>query len=114
MIIQIVLIAGFLMFLFRFLANPSSYQHKAWTKILTIIFALAAIVVVLFPDSSNTVAHWVGVTRGADLLLYLLTLSFIFTVFNMYIKEKQDQKRLVTLARKVALLDAQLRQKPSK
>ena len=113
-IIQVVLIVGFLLFMFQFLANPSSYQMRAWSKIFTFIFTLLAIGVVLSPDSANTVAHWVGVTRGADLLLYILTLSFIFVVFNTYINSKQEQKRLVELARKVALLDAQIRYKHDK
>lgn len=109
--IQVILIAGFLLFMFRFLANPSSYQLRAWAKIFTLLFTVVAIGVVLSPESANTVAHLVGVTRGADLLLYLLTLCFIFVVLHLYIKNKQDQKRLVELARKVALLESDIRYK---
>lgn len=105
-LIQLVLIIGFLLFLFRVLANPASYQLNAWVKILASLFVLVAIVAVLFPDTTNDIAHWVGVTRGADLLLYLLTLAFIFAMFNSYIQGKRQQKRIVQLARKVALLEA--------
>lgn len=109
-VIQIILILAFVSFLFRLLANPNSYQIKAWTKIFGVLFVLGAIGVIAFPNSANTVAHWVGVTRGADLLLYILTLSFIFTILNLYIKEKQENRRLVSLARKVAIIEANLRQ----
>lgn len=107
--IQVILILAFAFLLYRLLTSPNSYQIKAWTKIFGVLFVLGAISVIIFPDSANTVAHWVGVTRGADLLLYVLTLSFIFTILNLYIKEKQENRRLVSLARKVAILEANLR-----
>jgi hypothetical protein len=86
---------------------------KAWMKIFGALFTLIAIGVVLFPNSSNRVAKWVGVGRGADLLLYLLTIAFIFTVLHIYIKGKQEERRLVILTRKVAILEAELKQKRS-
>lgn len=105
-LIQTILIVAFLVILGRFLVNPNSYQMKAWQKIFAIMFFLAAIFSVLLPDDLNTVAHFVGVGRGADLLLYLLTLAFIFLVFHLYIGEKQNQRLLVSLARRVAIIDA--------
>lgn len=105
-LIQIVLVVGFLIFLSRVLVNPASSQLKAWTKILATLFVLAAIITVIFPDSTNTLAHWLGVKRGADLLLYLLALAFIFTIFNSYVHEKRQQKRIASLARKIAIIEA--------
>ena len=105
-LIQAVLIIAFLALLFRFLADPGSYQIKAWKKIIGVLFVLMAIFAVLFPNILNSVAHFFGVGRGADLLLYLLTLAFIFVVFSQYVGSRQDQKRFVKLSRKVALLEA--------
>jgi hypothetical protein len=110
-LIQTILIIGFLIFLLKVLANPVSYQLRAWTKILAALFVLIAIVTVSFPNITNTIAHWVGVTRGADLLLYILTLAFIFGMFSSYTREQRLQKRIVLLARKIALLEAQINHK---
>ena len=109
-LIQAVLILGFLAFLFRVLVNPASYQLRAWIKILVTLFVLLATVTVIFPDMTNTIAHWVGVSRGADLLLYLLTMAFIFSIFHSYLQEKRSQKRIVLLARKLAILEANQRE----
>ena len=109
MIIQLVLIGAFIFLLGRFLSNPHSSQVRAGKKILGVLFTLAAIIVIAFPDLSNEVAHAVGVGRGADLLIYLVTVGFIFNSVNMYIKEKQDQKKLTMLARKVAILEANIK-----
>ncbi len=106
MIIQVVLIVGVVLLLILFLRRQSRHQLSAWSKILVILFVCIAIFVVLFPDSSNTVAHFVGVSRGADLLLYMLTLLVIFQMLNNYTTHKREQQRVVGLARKIALLEA--------
>lgn len=60
----------------------------------------------MFPDSLNSLAQRVGVGRGADLILYVLFVAFIFFVLNVYIKFKQQQDTIFRLARKLALIEA--------
>jgi len=108
-LIQLFLVVGFLAFLLWLIANPSSYQIHAWTKILAILFVIVAILTILFPNITNDIAHSLGVSRGADLLLYILTMAFIFGMFNSYIQEKRLQKRMVLLARRVAINEANQR-----
>lgn len=112
--IQVILVLGFLFLFWRFLANPSSHQVHAWIKILTLLFTILAIIAVTFPDTSNRLAHAVGVKTGANLLLYVLTLAFIFVVINIYTRGKEDERRRVILVRRIALLEAQLTEKNKK
>lgn len=110
-LIQIVLTICFGFLLVRFLSNPHSSQVRAWKKIAGILFTILAVVVIALPNSSNDVAHVLGVGRGADLLLYILTVAFIFLCVNLYMNDKRDQKRLVTLTRRVAMLEANIDKK---
>lgn len=110
-VIQLLLIVGFLGLLAYFFKHQGSYQMKAWSKILMVLFTLVAIYVIAFPDSSNALAHSVGVARGADLLLYILTLSFVFVLLNLYISRKREDRRVVALTRRVAILEAEIRNK---
>jgi len=112
--IQIILVLGFLFLFWRFLSNPGSHQVHAWIKILTFLFTVLAVVAVIFPDTANRLAHAVGVKTGANLLLYVLTLAFIFVVINIYSRGKEDERRRVILVRKIALLEAQLSKKNKK
>lgn len=112
--IQVILVLGFVFVLLRLLTGRGTYQTRAWTKIFGILFTLLAIVAIIFPESSNKVANAVGVGRGADLLLYMLTLAFVFVVLSLYIKGKKENQRFVQLARRMAILDAKLREKESK
>ena len=106
---QIILVAGIVFLLLRYLASPASIRTRAWKKILGVGLAVLAVVVVVFPDFSNDVAHSVGIGRGADLLLYLLTLAFGFGAISVYVKDKKEEQQIVLLARKVALLEANTR-----
>jgi hypothetical protein len=70
------------------------------------LLVVAMIVAVLFPDTTNSVAHLVGIGRGADLLLYVTVLAFIFYALNNYLQQQDARDTLFRLARKVALLEA--------
>ena len=69
---------------------------------LTIV-ACAGIVLVLFPELTNKLAHWVGVGRGADLIFYCwLVISFIISV-NLQFKILALQKNITDLTRELSL-----------
>lgn len=108
-LIQAILIISFVILVAVFIKRQNSHQFNAWSKILMLLFAIVAVYVIIFPNSSNDIAHFVGVTRGADLLLYMLTLSFLFVVLNSYITRKREQQRIVLLARKIALLESEIK-----
>jgi hypothetical protein len=105
-LIQLILILAIVAVLIAFLSSRDSSQTQAWKKIMLFVLAVAAIVLVIFPDTLNGLAHFVGVGRGADLLLYALTVAFIFEQLNNYIKNKEEQRKIVTLARKIAIEEA--------
>jgi small membrane protein len=108
MIIKILLISAILVLIVWFLSNRTTHQVRAWQKIGVILLTLIGAGVVISPDSSNRIAHKLGVGRGADLLLYLLTVSFIFMTLSLYLKNKEEERRIVVLARKIALLESRL------
>lgn len=105
-LIQLILIVAILIVIFRFLAYRDSFKTQAYKKILLLLLAIAAIIVILEPNLLDNIAHFVGVGRGADLLLYALTVAFIFDQFNDYVKDKEEQRRIVKIARKIAINEA--------
>lgn len=103
MLIKILLIVLVLVLsLYMFKANLGAKQ-TAWRRLGILAFAIAAVVVVIFPGITTTVARFVGVGRGADLLLYGLV---IVVLYNMLMQAKQRnaaERRLTKLAREVAI-----------
>lgn len=112
-IIQLVVIITAVTIIYYVLRSINSHTARAWKKIFLILLALAMIIAVLFPDITNRIANFVGVGRGADLLLYVLTLGFILYVLNTYIKHQDDKDKLYRVARLTAIIDANERYKIS-
>jgi hypothetical protein len=106
MIIKVVLISLIVVSALWFLVNRTKAHARAGIKVLAMLFTLAAINVILFPQSANNIANAVGVGRGADLVLYLLTTFFLFFILTYYIRSTEDHKKIVVLARKIAILEA--------
>lgn len=106
MIIKALLIGIVLLITLWFLTNRTSAHARAGVKLIIICFTAIATLVILFPEFSNDVANAVGVGRGADLILYLLVTFFIFFILNYYLRSNDEQKRIVKLARKLAIVEA--------
>jgi hypothetical protein len=67
---------------------------------------LAAVVTVLWPESTIRVARWMGIGRGADLVLYFFVIAFLLAIFYFYYRMMQLEAALTTIVRQLALRDA--------
>jgi hypothetical protein len=105
-ITQLLVILAALAILYFGLSGRKTHTGKAYKKIGLCFLVLAMIVAVLSPETTNTLANLLGIGRGADLLLYGLTLAFIAYALNNYLQQQSEKDALYRLARKVALLDA--------
>lgn len=105
-IIQSFIIIIALIVLATALRNRTSHGGRASKKIGLIILAIAMIVAVIFPESTNVVANAVGVGRGADLLLYITVAAFILYSINDYLHRQQQREIVYKLARTIAILEA--------
>ncbi len=105
--IQGLLITSIVALLVYLLRSRRSAQSKAWVKVGYLVFVLAGVYAVLRPNDTTVVAHWVGVDRGTDLMLYALIIAFSFTTLSAYMRFKDLELRYARLARAVALEGAQ-------
>jgi hypothetical protein len=105
-IIQAAVVIVALGVMFFALGGRETHVVKAWKKIGLAFLSVGMIVAVTFPETTNKLAHVVGIGRGADLLLYLLTLAFIAFALNSYFRQQDEKENLHRLARKLALLEA--------
>jgi hypothetical protein len=54
--------------------------------IFWILFWLAAIVVVLWPASASKIASYLGIGRGADVIIYISVAVIFFLLFKLNVK----------------------------
>lgn len=61
---------------------------------------------VLYPDYTTRLAHWVGVGRGVDLLVYLGFLFMFFLIVKLYSRIRKMEQQLTEIVRKKSLEEA--------
>ena len=110
MLIQVILITIIIGCALYFLSHANTYRVRAWKKILLIVFTVFMIVSILWPDATTDVAHFVGIGRGADLILYFIAIGFVFESINMHLKFQKQQSQIHKLARQLAILETKTKQ----
>ena len=106
MLIQIVLLGVTAGLLVMFIWNWHSVEVRALKRLAFLAFILVTIIAIIWPSSTNWLAHELGVGRGADLVLYLLFAAFVFVSVNTYFRFKIQEGRFTDLARAIAVRDA--------
>ena len=95
--------------LFLILAYASNQRSKSpLVSVFTLFCAAAAIYFVWAPDAANVIAHSLGVGRGADLVFYCWVLISFAVLLNLHFKMRKRDEQVTTLARKLAILEAEL------
>ncbi|OBK33257.1 hypothetical protein A5658_13545 [Mycobacterium sp. 1245111.1] len=105
--IQGLLIASIFALVIYLVRSRRSAQTQAWVKVGFVLFVLAGVYAVLRPNDTTVVAHWLGVARGTDLMLYALIIAFSFSTVSTYLRFKDLELRYARLARAIALDGAQ-------
>lgn len=82
--------------------------HKVLWRGYVVLVVIAAGLSILFPDSLTEVAQGVGVRRGADLLLYVLVVTFMLVSVVLFRRLGDLERRYVELARAQAIGEVQL------
>jgi hypothetical protein len=107
--IKLLLVPAIVIAVVMSLRARATLRGQARRKILAGLTVVAGLVAVLFPGLLQAAADAVGVTRGADLLLYALALVIMYLVGSTSVRFREQESRLVVLARQVALFDAEMR-----
>lgn len=106
LIIQVLLVLGILAIIAWLFAKRGAKQ-LAVRRLLVLAFAVFAVLTVMFPRVLTSIAHVVGVGRGADLLLYATVVVLLGSLALAEARTKNAEKRTTVLARRLALDEAE-------
>ncbi|MBA2115367.1 DUF2304 domain-containing protein [Bremerella alba] len=81
-------------------------KRMNWAKSFRISIWIAAAICVLNPGIVTRLAHTIGIGRGADILIYVVTLTFIATTFYFYSRYMRLQRQITDLTRYLAIHEA--------
>jgi hypothetical protein len=106
MLIKILLIAAFLLAAVIVFRHRQRVEMRAGTRIGALVLFGLAVASIIDPDLTQVAAHEVGVGRGTDLVLYALVVMFTLTSLGFYFRSRESDRRLLELARVVAINQA--------
>src|SRR3989338_4971846 len=93
MIIKIIILLFVIFVLWRTTSRYLRGDITVRELIMWVIFWLLVGLAVVLPQKTDIIAQWLGVSRGADLLVYLSIIVLFFVVFRIIVKlEKIDQE----------------------
>ncbi|PRX47915.1 hypothetical protein B0I33_105499 [Prauserella shujinwangii] len=108
MLAQIVLLIAVAGILLYFVSRRHNVRMQAGKRIALFLFLALNVDAVLFPQHLTWLAHFLGIGRGADLLLYLTVVAFVFGMLNTYLRFRGTNAQITELARTLAIREAEL------
>ncbi len=105
MIIRILLLGGLAAvgwFVFR------RRNRMPFHIVIVFLLLIAGALAVVFPESTNHIAHAVGVGRGADMITYIAIVAVMFVLVHYYTKFVELQQQVTQLTRELAILRAEV------
>ena len=84
-----------------------SARHLALRRLGVLAVIVFAAFAVFFPGLLNRAAWILGVERGVNLLLYVITVAFFMQIASSYRRDVASERRLTRLARALALSHVQ-------
>lgn len=99
-LIQVILSAGIIIIaVYMYLRLRSTL----FDLILIFLFLVTGIVFVIFNEVTDKMAHFMGISRGADMIFYLGILFLFFLILKLYSRLRRVEQNLTELVRKKSI-----------
>ena len=105
-LIKLFLLGAVLVFGYLAFRGSRKASYRLLWRAYGVLVVLAAGFSILMPDSLTELANIVGVRRGADLVLYVFVVTFMFVAVTLFRKVGELERRYVELVRTIAVNEA--------
>ena len=102
-IVLIVVLGGTAAFLATAVAKHKIGRPAGLVWLTVVALGLLAAIA---PDRTTVVAHRLGISRGTDLILYVLVLAVMQGFLIFYLRIRRMRRELTLLVRRLAILEA--------
>ena len=77
----------------------SLYWFSIWT-----LFWLVVIFVAFLPQTTDVIARYVGIEKGADLLVYCAVVILSYGLYRVMAKSERQHQQITELVRQIAII----------
>jgi len=99
-LIQVILTAGIIVIAAYMYLR---LRNTLFDLLLIFLFLVTGIVFVMFNEITDKIAHFLGISRGADMIFYLGILFLFFLILKLYSRLRRIEKSLTELVRKKSI-----------
>ena len=85
----------------------TEYKRVPAVALLSAIVSVCGVYFIWFPETSTHWAEFVGIGRGADLVLYTWSCVSLLVILNLHLKLRSQLEMITGLARTIAIANAQ-------
>ena len=96
-LIQVILTAGIIVIAAYMYLR---LRNTLFDFLLIFLFLVTGIVFVMFNEITDKIAHFLGISRGADMIFYLGILFLFFLILKLYSRMRRIEQSLTELVRK--------------
>ncbi|MFA6131264.1 MAG: DUF2304 domain-containing protein [Patescibacteria group bacterium] len=101
-----------LLITFAFFALAKTYRQYAhrkvslyWSMVWGMLWMIL-IVVACIPETTDILAQYVGVEKGADLFVYSSIVILFYAIYRVIVRQEKIQRELTELVRQIAIHEA--------
>ena len=99
-LIQVILTAGIIVIAAYMYLR---LRNTLFDLLLIFLFLVTGIVFVMFNEITDKIAHFLGISRGADMVFYLGILFLFFLILKLYSRMRRIEQSLTELVRKKSI-----------
>lgn len=102
-LIQILLVLLVVLIISRLGARFRNKQIGLFNFFLWLLFWIASIGIILYPEASSSVARVLGVGRGADVVVYISLIVIFYFIFYVTVRLHIIEQQITKMVRKISL-----------
>ena len=103
MTVQIVASLFIVYALFKVLSRYRDRSLSNWAALAWTLLWLAVGVVFWQPELASRLADWLGIGRGADVIIYGAIIGLVYINFRIYVKLDRQDRQLTKIVRQIAI-----------
>lgn len=86
-----------------FLYALSQKRNSLFVSYAMIVIVMVGAFFLWFPDSTNAIARHLGISRGADLMLYGFIVMGLVVSFNLHLRQRRQNEKITQIVRYIAI-----------
>lgn len=103
MLFQIALVSFATFAIFKTWKQFSARKISKYWFIVAVLFWVVVAVVAIVPEATNVAADYVGVGRGADLVVYTGLVTLFYIAHRLMLRQHQLSDEMTELVRQIAI-----------